>query len=569
MNRGKTLRIVENAADIAQTDNGIFVIESALQEVHASELEDIFRQVSEAELGQIASLPLYGVIRIHLAFLFAQNQSPPMAIPHLVVLFRLLDEHLDEHEYDNLRCEGVSENYQAVVTDVALKHDVSVEGTEQFGFRHTVWGFLVGIYGYFRLVVDQLLSLVLKRSHRQHQPVRTAFVPHVNRFDSTRPVLDRLEHNHEVILPIPTVAWLRRRNGKYGAIRKYDPTPVDYFATPSRILESIRRGIRLLWQVLARRSFNADVRRFILDEFGVNIPNTVNYVLGNLFAVHVSSLANAVVAEGMLEDLDPDQVVIGSLGSRQQAILYAAIKAGIDTYHIPHSATTGYELAPPPETVHFTPGEHVVDHLQASGQISTTENIVPTGRPQLARLSRQEISPAKEWTSDATKIVVATQPFPDAIRREFIIHILDAIEMTPEPVDVVIKIHPNESAIFYEQVTADCPYPVQVVEENLHGYITAADVVVTINSNVGLESMVLETPCVCVNEWDPLIRARPYAIHGPTPVLQTADEVTEFFADLSETRIKELADGQHGFVTSTYLDGNPAECIAHILEESR
>lgn len=568
MNTETRLCIVENQSDVDAVAEGCdtFVIESALQEVPAVAFERVFRSLIEADPGRVAGLPLYGIVRIHLAFLFAQNQTPPMALPHLVVLYDLLDERLDRNDYERICCHNLAENYQAVVADVASNRSVTVENTASFGFNRTIRGFLIGIYGYFRLLADQLFSIVWKRTRRGPDPTETVFVPHVNRFDNIRPVLDQFEGDSEVVLPVSSLTWLRHRKDRYAAVDAYDPTPLDYFTTPSRIVETIRRGIGLTYAVLIRRSFDADVQSRVKTEFGVDMPQTVTYLLGNLFAEHIPALANTVVAEQMLADLDPEQLVVGSLGSRQQAILYAAIEADVDTYHVPHSGTNGYEKTPPSETVHFVPGEHIVTHLQRSEQLSNTDNVVPAGRPKLVELSRRDVTPVDDWQSDTIRIVVATQPFSDPIRRRFIEDVLESLQQTPEPIEVVIKIHPNETSSFYESAVSDNPFEVRIAEDDIYGYVTGADVVITINSNVGLESMVLGTPCVCVNVWSPLIRARPYATHGPAPVLRTNDEMNEFFATLTADSVAELAEAESEFVRENYLAGDPAERISAIIQ---
>lgn len=566
MSEARTLHVVERSADEPEGEE-VFVVEFELREVPASEFEDVFRRVSEAGVEADADLPLYGVVRIHLAFLFAQNEHPPMAVTHLVVLYRLLSRRLADGEYGTIRCGDLGPDYRAVVTDVAASHGVTVQNAGRFGFHRAALGFLVGLYGYLRLVAAQFVSLAWKRLHDGPEPTKTAFVPHVNRFDSTRPVLERLDHDHEVVLPTPTASWLRHRNGRYAELVPFDPTPLDYFATVSTVVDSLVRAARLTSEVVIRRTFGERVETFFADEFGVELPNTLSYLLGNLYAVHVPSLANTVLAERMLAELQPENLVVGSLGSRQQAILYAAIRAGVRTYHVPHSATTGYELAPPPETVHFVPGEHVVEHLRESDQMADVDNVVPTGRPQLVELHGRDVAPRDDSPADAMRVVVATQPFSDPMRERFVADVLDALESTPVPVDVVIKIHPNESASFYDGDVSDRPYPVTIAERDLHGYLSGADLVVTINSNVGLESMVLGTPVVCVNEWSPLIRARPYATYGPVPVLETAEDLRAFFSDLDRERLDEVATAEQRFLDEYYFHDEAAEEIARIVRE--
>jgi hypothetical protein len=559
------LTITDRTPD-GQTED-VLAVESSLLAVPVSEYEEIYRKIAEADITAETDLPLYGVIRTHFSFLFAQNDHPPMAIPHLVILFELLDEYLEDHEYERIRCEELSENYQAVVTDVAKKHGIPVDGTGRFGFHRLLRGFVAGIVGYFLLVGAQVVALVWKLFHRGAESTKTVFVPHVNRFDSTKPVLDALDHDHEVVVPVPTVTWLRERADRYDIVQTYDPTPLDYFATPFTMIDSVRRGIKLTVEVLLRRSFDQDIQQFLNDEFDVVMPNTLWYLLGNLFAVHVRSLPNAVIAERMIDRLQPENLIIGSLGSRQQAILYPAIDAGLKTYHVPHSATTGYELAPPPETTHFVPGPHTVEHLESSEQMTETNNLRATGRPQLLSLSAREFHQRDSSAPEAIRIVVATQPFPDPHRREFITDVLDGIAEVPGPVDTVIKIHPNESTAFYSDIVQDRNYPIRVAEADLHEYLTGADLVVTINSNVGLESMVLGTPAVCVDEWSPLIRARLYATSGPVPILRSPSEVSEFFAGLSSDRIEEMTAEQTAFVEEMYLHEDAAREIARTVRE--
>jgi hypothetical protein len=488
-----------------------------------------------------------------------------MALPHLLVLYHLLDTHLADNDYDDIYCDGLSPNYQAVVRDIATRHGLSVRGTERYGFFRAAWGMLVGLWRYVVLVFAQIVAFVWKRFHSQPNPTETVFVPHVNRFDSTRSVLEALDDDHEVVLPTSTATWLRERGDRYAAIREYDPTPLDYFATPSTMLDSLRRGVQLGIEVVVRRSFDRRLGEFLETEFDVAMPNTLWYLLGNLFATHVPSLANTVLAERMLSKLEPQNLVIGSLGSRQQAILYPAIQSGIHTYHIPHSATTGYELLPPSETVHFVPGSHVVDHLEASKQITTTDNLVPTGRPQLVALASQTVEPRNKSPPDAVRIVVATQPFPDTHRERFITDVLGAIEGMSVPVDVVIKIHPNEASTFYEESIAEQSYPVKIAEDGLHEYLAGADLVVTINSNVGLEAMVLGTAVACVTKWSPLIRARPYATGGPVPVLRSTDEIHAFFASIDDEMIAELTTSERRFVEAYYLHDTAVEDILHTI----
>lgn len=571
----RTLRVVWSGADATDADDA-FVVESALRAVPTAEFERVFRDLSEAEFDPVADFPLYEVIRLDLAYLFAQDRNPPMAATHLVVLFRLLDDRLSGDDYDAVDCTGLDEQYRTVVTDVASRHGVEVDGADrsEFGFRRVLRGLLVGVWGFLLVLADQVFSLVYRtlRGVELPGPTDIAFVPHVNRFGCTRPVLDELVAmgaDHEVVLPTTTVTWLRERDDRYAELEPYDPTPLDMFTQLPDILTSLRRLGGLVWSVAVSRSFAGDLRAFFAVEFGVDAPRTVNYLLEKTLTVEVPALANVTVAERLLTHLDPDAVVVGSLGSRQEVLLYPAIERGIDTYHIPHSVPTGYELLPPQETVHFVPGEHAVEHLAASEQTSDASNLDPAGRPKLRSLDRSNPTPRTDWEPDAFRLVVATQPFVDSVRREFVLAVLDGLAEIPVPVDVVVKIHPNEDVSFYREFIPDRPFRVRVTKEDLHGYQSSADLTVTINSNVGLESMVLGTPCACVALWKPLIRPRLYAARGPVPVLESADDIGAFFADLDRDRAADLHDDQREFVETVYLRSDSARDIAERVAGGR
>lgn len=567
----RTLRVVRSSSD-APEEGDTFVVESALQEVPTMEFERIFRKLSEAEFDRVAGLPLYQAIRLNLAFLFSQNRNPPMAATHLIVLHRLLDERLSEGDYDIVRCTGLDEQYRAVVSDVATGRDVEVEGVDRFdfGFHRVLHGLLVGVWGYLLILADQLFSIVyrtLKRS-RIPDPTKIAFVPHVNRFDCTRPVLDELDEmgvEHEVVLPTTTVTWLRERDGRYADVAPYDPTPLDAFAELPDLVTSLRRLSGLVWSVAVTRSFGRDLRAFFADDFGVDAPDTLSYLLEKTLATQVPTLANVTVAERVVEELDPDSVVVGSLGFRQEALLYPALESGIDAYHVPHSVPTGYELFPPAGTVHFVPGEHVIEYMNTSEQTSDTSNLVAAGRPKLLSLARTDPTPRTDWEPDAVRIVVATQPFHDSVREEFVQTVLDGVAEVPVPVDVVIKLHPNEDVSFYRRTLSERPFRVRITKEDLHGYLSSADLTVTINSNVGLESMVLGTPCVCVALWTPLIRPRLYATEGPVPVLESPDAVGIFFSDVDGERVAKLRTEQRTFVDERYLHSDVVGEIAGII----
>jgi len=158
--------------------------------------------------------------------------------------------------------------------------------------------------------------------------------------------------------------------------------------------------------------------------------------------------------------------------------------------------------------------------------------------------------------------------------QRFVDHELD-VRVDPRRVSLAIatnrsEIHPGESAGFYRDLLDRLgPLDVQRIDiavGDLYEYLLHGDLVVTINSNVGLEAMMLGTTCVVVNRWEPLCPTHPYAEYGDVPILRCREAVDDFFADLTPGQIETLAQDQLAFVMANYrLESNAGSEIATSL----
>lgn len=559
----ETLRVLQDNETLANDD--VFTVESLLASRNSSEYDRVFRRIATTDPGDIAGVPLYEFTRTNLAFSFSQNAAPPDAITHLVVLYRALEDVFEERDPAAVEVGDLDPTYQAVVVDVARANDLPVRGIDE-GKRPTYWqGLVAGFLGLLLLVADQVFSLLWKPFVGGVESAPTVFIPLVNRFDSMQPVMDAYEGECRTVLPSATLTWLRDVRHRVPELATYDPSPLNYFTSPALLAWEIVSLVRFAWALTVEDAFRDQLRTLSRERLGVEFEETLGLVAANLYRTHLPAIPNLFVAERMLDVLDPGRVVVGSLGSRQQAVLVPARRRGLLTYHVPHTATTGYEVLPRPPTVHFVPGQVAVDHLESSEQAEDLSNLEPAGRPQLAALAYDrpdEFDPVAE----PLQVVVATQPFDDDIRRTFVRDVLDAVADSGRDVRVVVKIHPNERASFYDDPLAGREW-VDLATDDLQDHLLSADLVVTINSNVGLEAMVLGTPCVCVNEWSPMVRTRPYAEAGPVPVLTERAAITDFFADLDADGLADLRDAQHEYLDERFaLEGSPERIAEYVWD---
>jgi hypothetical protein len=557
--------VVQNTLCVAHSDcaeTADIIIEELLKQVDESYYDQVFKSIRTASIDPVAGLPLYEFAWPRLGYAFSQTADPPMAITHLIVFSQLLSDELESRNVERIRAINLDPEYQAVVQDVASDHGLATLDVTVPSRAHRIRGLLVGISTLLIGILDQLFSIIWSIFHNtdKEKSASTIFVPLVNRFDSMKPVIEAYEGTYQVILPTATVSWLRDVRHRVPELGLYDPIPIGSYATVKMIARESVAFFYLAISLFGDDEFHSQIQDFVTKEFNICLDATLTYVLSNFYQVHLRSLPNLFVAQRMIDRLEITNLVIGSMGSRQQAILYAARACGCQTYHIPHTATTGYELLPPKDTLHFVPSDVAVQHLDNSNQSDDISNLVPVGRPQLATLYSERPESLNPPTLPY-RIVIATQPFDDSIRERFVKDTVDSIISSNQQCEIIIKIHPNESPEYYRDLLDEDR--VSIVTDELHRNIKEADLVITVNSNVGLEAMVLGTPVICINEWEPMVRTRPYALKGPIPVLKSTREIRTYLDNLDPKALTNLREDQDSYVLEKYyLTNQPGKEIA-------
>jgi predicted glycosyltransferase len=147
--------------------------------------------------------------------------------------------------------------------------------------------------------------------------------------------------------------------------------------------------------------------------------------------------------------------------------------------------------------------------------------------------------------------VVATQPGAEENRRALVRAIVAGLEERESQFALIIKTHPDERIELYDEFTSG-RNRITLETDDLFEHLRRADLVVTINSNVGLEAMVLGTPLVCFNPWRPFVFEQTYALTGEVPVLRSEEDLTAYLRDLREQQLVGLRSEQELFVAENY-----------------
>jgi hypothetical protein len=281
----------------------------------------------------------------------------------------------------------------------------------------------------------------------------------------------------------------------------------------------------------------------------IRLDNAVAYSIVRAFKTRLCiAVLLYVLYQRLITQTGCEKVVTGGLDPSGRALICAGIDAGVTAYHIPHGTASMEAPNPPSELISFVSGSVDKRHYTESPQIVTPWNCIETGRPYLTDLyDRRTESEARQ--SETLRILLATQPLRE--EQSFVANTISTIEETIPESEIVIKIHPSEKPKKYHSIAAE-KQAVSIVESDLYDELKRADLTVTVNSNVGLESIILGTPTVVINELTPINLDPNYAVYGPIPALHTRDEVQDFFQNMSRESLLKLYAEEFAFAKRGY-----------------
>lgn len=559
-----TLRIVETAAQAGEVDGPVIALQEELISMTEAEVDEAFAVLVRARTGTGIWPPLLETVWPRLVVPFEGAPGQPNALSHLLALHGRLQERVQVVNPDCIDCRELDPEYRALIADLAAEHEIAV--TPSFGRPRLrlLRGYLIGMVTVLLLLADQAASLLLRHFFNPVRRASVLFVPNFKRFDSVAPVLDVMDEA-ALVVPRPTLSWLWTNiTGKSPDVASRDPVPIHRFVDLATLMAELKLFlIHFPAEVLVRGEMKTYLTDLLAAECGVALPRTVAHTLGQVYQ-HIRGLAYLYPMMNAIEAMETEGAVFGAAGYKQLAMLYAARELDVATFYIPHSVTIGYERIPPVD-VAFIASQVGANHLRSSRQFANEDlTLKAAGRPLLEQQST-ESSPTNAIT-EPLDIVVATQPYADEIRREFLTDVLDGLSAVEGETTVTIKPHPNESPAFYKSLVAERD-GITVAGREETDLFGVADLVVTINSNVGVEAMLKGTAVVCVNEWSPLVRTRPYAEAGPVPVCETGPEIRQFFTQIDSQVLQNLRVMQTTFVDRTYLPGDATKTITDTIRD--
>lgn len=561
------LFVVENHNEEDEFYNPSFVIKDELFSISEKSYEEVYKLFLDSSFDSSVSIPLYQILWQD--FVIPSSEENIQLI-HLLLLAQRLSNRIDQLDCDRVVTGPLSKEFEAVVVDVANHHEIEVN--VEYGmpsFFDRIVSYTKGVCLLVPYLFDLLFSLIWKVWRDLPQETETIFIPGIGRIESIRPVIEEHSSDFAVVTTPLTLAGFRSERAD-DELKIYDPIPIGLFCTTKIFAQIVQfLFIEMPRELLVDRRLEQSMASSFSAQLGLSVPYSVSYGISDLdIPAQFRVLTYYFITKEAVDQMKCEAIVVGSGAPCGRSILAGANDTDTDMYHVRHSLITGFTPSPPFGAVEFVEGESAIDYLQNKSYISDTTQFIPAGRPYLAELSDERTNhPCRDKISsdhDCTHIVIATQPFSDSIRTEFVSTILDSIDHACSSVEVTIKTHPSEDPDFYKEQFGDRDITIQ--SSKLRPLLSDAEIVVTISSNVGLEGIVLNAACVSVNFWEPFVRSMPHYDHANSiPVLENPTDVAQFFSTLEQSDIENLQTNQCQYFEENIVTEDCARAIAEVI----
>ncbi len=568
---GNTLFIVEDRKSVPPDvkPSHCLIIFEAFQEYDTEREQAIFERFITANFASATDLPLYEIIKGSLLNDGTRSRSN---LSEAVMLSQLLVDRVNETNVERIQSINLDPFYRMVVLDVGKNTVVETDIESPRRSLQNIYTYLQNVFSILPFVADQLLSFLFRLFLNRPDKINTVFATETGRFNSVRPVIDEFDKNFEMVITPMIIAWLRSSSLRK-KMEEYDPIIANCCMTITSIVNEYKFILFGMFQlIVSKRTLEAEIRRFIKKSYDIELYHSTWYIMNmNTGKRIIRSLCYFYVYDSVISKTDCDSLSINSASPTGLSILAAGAKHDISLYHITHSVVNKRQVPPPFNSTVFIPGEFGKEYVENLPYIEDSQNFEPLGRPYLAKFAKRHAdtdSSQSARVGGILRITLATQTLRERVRLEFVETVLEAISAMDQLVEVIIKTHPGEDPSFYDAYPDRFEFAT-VKTGDLFEVLEKSDLLVTVNSNVGIESVIVGTPSVCVNLWEPTQINQAFAESGPIPILRTPQEVNELFVSFTQERLDSMIDKQQSVVESGYvLEGNPAKDIGEKIRNS-
>lgn len=517
--------ICQDSHDVPENTSAI-VLSEVIHQFDEDDSNKLYDSLENLDVSHGYDVPVYTIVANQVWAGVQLHESSPQSMELLVPLYRHLVDQITE-QTETLRCIGVSGRYLDLVTDLANNENLELEVSETDAESTTTRSYAVQSVGWlFVSLFDAFVSLLLRPFFSSSDADILVKYP-IFRPDTFRPIETRTEMEFDSVFTLLTLSYFLQARSVVD--KQTTVIPMRCFSTVSGMIGSYRFFVALLYDLVITNQLETAVADAVESETDVRLDATVGTLTQRAVWSNFGAYLYYGAACQLFEQEQYDSVLLTSTGPSGKAIAVPAAEYGVDAYCLPHSI----RLQPISVNQPFYTGVFTEGHIADRAVERERTRFIPTGFPKhLDIYDHRDSIPS---TDSRNTLLVATQPFPD-VCREYIRAIVPRV-LKQTNWQVVVKIHPREDLSFYHRTLSELGIDVNgtdrlvVTDGDLYSWIGRSQLLVTINSNVGIESVILGTPTASYNPWSPDIRDPLYAKHGPVPMLREPSELVSLLTD--------------------------------------
>lgn len=464
------------------------------------------------------------------------HEHSPRSLELLPILYERIVGKITQ-DTNKIKCIGVSGRYLDLLKDLSENESMKLES--QKVANESITDRLLLVRSFIWLTVsffDAILSLLLRPIFDPTDADLLVKYP-IFRPDTISSVEEELNISFDATCTLLTISYFRR--GRNNIATTTTLIPVRCFGDIPQMICNYRFVWYILSRTILKNEFGLEVVDNVEDISGVRLERTISRLVRRAILSNLGALLYSGTLEKLFSSGEYEQLLITSTGPSGRGIAFPAIKSNIRPYVLHHSIVTPRE---PYDKSYYRQRFCEGTILKTALKDSKNERIrpIPTGLPkhlQIAEMKRQ--STIKSEGSE--KLLIGTQPFADRYRKAFIADILSSVLKNTQ-FDIIIKVHPAEKKEFYTSfinelnISSDLGR-VKVKDTDLYKSIQQCELLLTVSSNVALESVILGTPTAVYNPWSPNFRNPMYVTYGSVPQFTDAEEFTLFLKDESLNEI--------------------------------
>jgi hypothetical protein len=501
-------------------------ITDIINEIGDQERDNIIRKFRKADSNYTDSQ-----LSIHISpmVITKRMQWTSLSLDLLVPLYIKILERIAENDIDHVDAREIYSPIDCLIQDIGDELEISVRVSSS-GFSRLDKIKKI-TYSYFYIFSYCILSLATKNSKINRTPIFPV-----------GDILKKIRSRSNLKLSHCTVQHpIRNFTNSDDADVRYNSIPVS---VSHRFLSYFfYRGFLPLIGV------KNELIDSVLREFSIEMTRTVNYIYyANVVPASKAGCYYQSIKYSSGDILAKSAIISSGDGHTGRAIAQGAIERDLRTYHLHHGLMTPRINVLNEHTVKFVSGPHEQSYAESSEQFEEIQSI-STGHPKLDSFNH----PVNLIKQDASKftVMIATQSVYTQIINEFVETVIGTTNKSHNNFDIIIKPHPRENKNKYLQFCEN--RNVRLETGDIKNYLPDCDLLVTINSNSGIDSIAYGVPCVCYIQHKSLTPPMPYSEDSPVPIYECENELAEFFNSLKKETLNEIIKDERSFIRDNYL----------------